>query len=183
MVPLLRLLPPPAPPATPDEACLAAFQEQLDYVWRTMRRLGTQPSEVEGLVQEVFLVLRRSWSEYDPQRPLLPYLFGIVFRVVCAHQRKYRREVISPAIEVGDAGPDSEDALQAQQARAVVLAALDRIPLPRRAILVMHDLDGVPVRDAAAALSIPRFTAYSRLRKARKELAIALRRLKEPAAP
>ena len=184
MVLHLRFLPQPAAQAAPDEACLAAFQEQLDYVWGTLRRFGTPPSEVEDLVQEVFLALRRSWSEYDPERPLRPYLFGIAFRIASAQQRKRRREVVSPAIEVGDAGPGPKAALQANQARAAVLAALERIPLPRRAVLVMHDLDGVPVGEAAAALSIPLFTAYSRLRKARKELETALRRsLKETAAP
>jgi len=59
-----------------------------------------------------------------------------------------------------------------------VLAALEQIPLKRRAILVMHDLDDVAVRDIATALSLPLFTVYSRLRKARKELEAALRRQK-----
>jgi DNA-directed RNA polymerase specialized sigma24 family protein len=38
----------------------------------------------------------------------------------------------------------------------------------------MHDLDQVPVQEVAATLSIPVFTAYSRLRKARRELGTAI---------
>lgn len=177
IVPHLRLLPTPAFPPAPDEECLQAFQAEFDYVWRTLRRFGTPPGDVEDLVQEAFLALRKSWSQYDPERPLRPYLFGIAFRIASAHQRKYKREVASPILEVGDTGPGPEDVLQAKQARVVVLAALERVPLPRRAVLVMHDLDGVPVGEVAAALSIPLFTAYSRLRKARKELDSAVRRL------
>ncbi len=60
---------------------------------------------------------------------------------------------------------------------ALMLAALERIPLPRRAVLVMHDIDEVPVGDVARVLSIPLFTAYSRLRKARRELQVAVRRI------
>jgi DNA-directed RNA polymerase specialized sigma24 family protein len=41
----------------------------------------------------------------------------------------------------------------------------------------MHELDDVPVPEVAAVLSIPLFTAYSRLRKARRELQAGLRRL------
>jgi DNA-directed RNA polymerase specialized sigma24 family protein len=41
----------------------------------------------------------------------------------------------------------------------------------------MHDLDGVAVEDIARRLSISRFGVYARLRKARKELAAAARRL------
>jgi RNA polymerase sigma-70 factor (ECF subfamily) len=41
----------------------------------------------------------------------------------------------------------------------------------------MHDLDEAPMAEVAAALSIPKFTAYSRLRKARTELEAAIRRI------
>ena len=58
-----------------------------------------------------------------------------------------------------------------------MLTALERIPLPRRAVLVMHDIDDVPVSQVAATLDIPLFTVYSRLRKARRELDPAIRRM------
>ena len=58
-----------------------------------------------------------------------------------------------------------------------MLTALERIPLPRRAVLVMHDIDDVPVSQVAATLDIPLFTVYSRLRKARRELDAAIRRM------
>lgn len=162
---------------TSDEACLDAFQRELNYVFRTLRRLGTSPSEVEDLAQEVFLALRRSWAEYDPDRPIRPYLFGIAFRIASAHQRKRNREVAFGTVDPGDAGPWPDEALQSKQARAMVLAALERIPLPRRAVLVMHDLDDVSIREVASVLAIPLFTAYSRLRKARAELETAVRRM------
>jgi RNA polymerase sigma-70 factor (ECF subfamily) len=162
---------------TPDDECLAAFQQELDYVFRTLRRLGVQPSEVEDLSQEVFLALRGAWEAYDRERPLRPYLFGIAFRVASAHQRKRRREVSFGVVEVGDMGPGPDDTLQAKQARKLLLAALERVPLPRRAVLVMHDIDDIPVGEVAVALDLPLFTVYSRLRKARRELESAVRRM------
>ena len=179
----LRLVASPASRSTADEACLQAFQDELDYVYRTLRRLGTAPSEVDDLAQEVFLALRRCWADYDSSRPLRPFLFGISFRIASAYERKRRREVAFGVVDVGDAGPGPDDALQSKQARALVLAALDRIPLPRRAVMVMHDIDDVPVREVASILEIPLFTVYSRLRKARRELEAAIRRmLKEVSA-
>jgi RNA polymerase sigma-70 factor, ECF subfamily len=83
-------------------------------------------------------------------------------------------------VEASDTSPGPDDALQTKQARALVLAALDHVPLPRRAVLLMHDLDDVPVEDVAAALGIPKFTVYSRLRKARREMETAVRRLTKP---
>lgn len=173
----LRLVPRAAPQVTLDDACLGAFQQELAYVYRSFRRLGTSPSEVEDLVQDLFLALRRSWSEYDPNRPLRPYLFGFAFRIAAADQRKRKREVAFGIVEVDDNGPGPEEELQSKQARAVVLVALSRIPLPRRAVLVMHELDDVPVAEVASVLSIPLFTVYSRLRKARRELQAGIRRL------
>lgn len=172
----LRLLQSPPSRVTPDEACLEAFQAEFDYIHRTLRRLGTSPSETDDLAQEVFLVLHKCWSAYDSGRPLRPYLFGIAFRIAAAHHRKRKREVPFEIIEVSATDPGPDEALQTKQARALVLAALEHIPLPRRAVLVMHDLDGVPVEDVASVLGIPRFTAYSRLRKARRELESAVRR-------
>ena len=175
----LRIVPPPhAASANADQPCLDAFQRELDYLWRTLRRLGVPASELEDVAQDVFLALRHSWPEYDPSRPLRPYLFGIAFRIAAAQHRKRRKEVALGLLEVLDSSPDPEDALEGKRARALVLAALERIPLPRRAVLMMHDLDDVAMVDVASVLSIPRFTAYSRLRKARKELEAAVKRLR-----
>ena len=173
----LRLLAPAVREMTPDEACLDAFQRELGYIYRTLQRFGTAPSELEDLAQDVFVALRRSWPHYDQSRPLRPYLFGLAFRIVSAHHRKSRREVPFGIVEANDARPGPDDLLQTKQARALVLAALERIPLPRRAVLVMRDLDGVPIDEVASVLAIPLFTAYSRLRKARHELESAVRRM------
>ena len=72
--------------------------------------------------------------------------------------------------------------MQSKESVAILLAALDQFPLARRAVLVMHDLDGVPVADVAERMSITRFGTYARLRKARKELATAVRRLSKGVA-
>ena len=176
----LRLVSSPPSVVIPAEACLEAFLGELDYVHRTLRRLGTSPSETEDLAQDVFLALRSCWARYDRGRPLRPYLFGIAFRIAFAHHRKSNREVAFAVVEVSDTGSGPDDALQSKQARALVLAALEHIPLPRRAVLLMHDLDDVSVEDVAAALGIPKFTVYSRLRKARREMETAVRRLTKP---
>jgi RNA polymerase sigma-70 factor (ECF subfamily) len=173
----LRLIPQPPSHASRDDACLDAFQRELDYIYRTFRRLGTPRSEVEDLTQDLFLVLDRVWDDYDPERPLRPYLFGIAFRIAAAHQRKRRREVRYGAFAVADPGPGPYDLFESNQSRALLLEALEQVPLPRRAVLIMHELDHVPVADVASLLSIPLFTVYSRLRKGRRELDKAIRRI------
>lgn len=174
---LATALPAPSPQRASGDAALAAYQREVAYVFRTLQWLGARPSEIEDLAQEVFLGLRHSWPQYDPTRPLRPYLFGLAFRIVSADRRKRRREVVLGTVEIRDLSPGPEQVLQAKETRAVVLRALERIPLRRRAVFVMHYLDDVPMDQVAAALSIPLFTAYSRLRSARKEFEAAVRRL------
>lgn len=160
-----------------DAACLQVFQDELDYVHHSLRRLGASLVDIEDLLQEVFLALRGSWHRCDRSRPLRPYLFGIAFRVLSAHRRKREREVLFGAVDIPDVHADLDGRLMNTQARRMVLAALDRLPLPRRAVLIMHELDEVPVATVASTLRIPLFTVYSRLRKARRELAVVLRRM------
>ena len=155
---------------TPDEACLDAFQRELDYIHRTLRRLGAAPAEVEDLAQDVFLALRKSWSQYDAERPLRPYLFGIAFRLASAYQRKSRREIAFGVVEMDDVGPGPDDALQTKRARALILLALERIPIPRRAVLIMRDIDDIPVDQIAQTTTRTtgcHTSAFSRLQRKR----------------
>jgi RNA polymerase sigma-70 factor, ECF subfamily len=166
-----------APLAPAESSCLAAFESEFDYLFETLRRLGAAPREIEDLAQEVFVVLHRNWPTFDTTRPLRPYLFGVAFRIVCAHRRRRAREIPTATFEIEDGAASPEGSLQSKESIGLMYAALDRVPLPRRAVVVMHDLDGVAVAEIAQRLSISQFGTYARLRKGRKELASAVRRL------
>jgi len=104
-------------------------------------------------------------------------VLGVAFRIVCAHRRRRSRETPEPHPELAGGGTNSERALESKQSADLLLAALEHVPLARRAVIVMHELDGVPMIEVAKSLSISRFGAYARWRKGRKELESALRRL------
>ena len=160
---------------------LGCYEAEFDYLCRSLRRLGVASSDVEDLAHEVFLVLYRRWDEYDPTRALRPYLFGIAFRVVAAHRRRRRLEVPCESLELRDERPTPDQTLFAKESRALLLMALQQVPLERRAVLVMHDIDEIRMQEIAKNLRIPRFTGYSRLRKARRELQAAIQRLRQGA--
>jgi RNA polymerase sigma-70 factor, ECF subfamily len=158
--------------------CFQTYQQELDYLLSSLRRLGVPHRDLEDVVHEVFLVMLRRWQDYDRRRPVRPWLFGIAFRVASAHRRKHGREVLGDSLETEDLSARPDEAVAAGETRHLLLKALGTVPLDRRAVLVMHDVDEVGMREIAAQLGIPLFTAYSRLRKARKELDAALMRLK-----
>jgi len=159
------------------DGCFQAYARELDYLLGSLRRLGVPLAETEDVAHEVFLVMHRRWEDFDRLRPLRPWLFGIAFRVASRYRRNSLREVLNDGFESEDPALLPDEAVAASEAHALLLKALSHVPLERRAVLVMHDLDEVSMRDIATELSIALFTAYSRLRKARKELDAALLRL------
>ena len=164
---------------TPVEAgdCLQVYQRELDYLIGSLRRLGVPSSDIEDVLHEVFLVMLTRWADYDRARPVRPWLFGIAFRVASSQRRKGTREVLSEHFETEDPGARPDESALAVQNRALLLKALAQVPMERRAVLIMHEVDETSMRDIASQLGIPLFTAYSRLRKARRELDAALSRL------
>jgi RNA polymerase sigma-70 factor, ECF subfamily len=161
----------------PEDECVRAFERELDYVFATLRRLGASPADIEDLAHDAFVVLLRNWATLEPGRPLRPYLFGVLFRIFSAYRRKRVREVFHASPDAEDTAPGPESTVQSYEANGLLQAALESVPLPRRAVIIMHDLDGISIAEIAKALSITRFGAYARLHKGHNELARAVRRL------
>lgn len=163
--------------ATPDATCLDAFERELDYIFSTLRRLHAPVDEVEDLAQEIFLVLHKNWATMDTTRPLRPYLYGIAFRVVSSHRRRHCREIPSPDLELEDTMPGTDSAIERRENDALIVAGLAHVPLARRAVVIMHDIDGRSLPEIAKTLSMTRFGVYARLKKGRNELLAAVQRL------
>jgi RNA polymerase sigma-70 factor (ECF subfamily) len=151
-------------------------EREVDYVYWTLRRFGASSVDAEDLAQEVFLTMWRRRFTYDPARPVRAWIAGISFRVFSEHRRRTRREVPGGLVDLPDERPGADDRMVTAQARALVLAALARMPEKQRTVLVMHELDGSSMRDIADALSVPLFTLYSRLKSARRLFAKEVRR-------
>jgi RNA polymerase sigma-70 factor, ECF subfamily len=157
----------------------AVFDEHFDYIWSTLRRLGVRDADREDLVHEVFLKVHARLGDYDPSRPLRPWLFGFAYRVAIDYHRlaRHRVEVLGRLGDTPGANVPADEAIAESEERELLLSALDTIDLERRAVLVMHDVDEVPTHEIARQLDIPLNTVYSRLRIARKQLADAVTKL------
>ena len=159
----------------------AVFDENFDYVWNTLRRFGVRDADLEDLVQDVFLKIHVRSADYDATRPLRPWLFGFAYRVAADYRRlaRHRVETLHASSDVAAADLPADDRIHVREEKALVRQALESVDLDRRAVLILHDLDEVPVPEIAHALDIPLNTAYSRLRLARAEFAAAARRLRK----
>lgn len=155
-----------------------AFGAELDYVYRAFRRLGAQPAEAEDLAQDVFVVVWRRWSEFQPERPLRPWLAGIANHVARDYfRRRGRRELATEDLEQEDLAPGPEDQLASARARQLALQALEMMPERHRSILIKHEIDGASIREIAEENEVPFFTAAARIRRARERFAKAVKRV------
>jgi RNA polymerase sigma-70 factor (ECF subfamily) len=157
------------------------YEQNFEYVWHTVERLGVARRDVEDLVQEVFLTAYRKLSTFDASRPIRPWLFGISLRMASDFRElaRHKRE-ISETDGLVDEKKGPDEVLASQQASKLVFRALDTLDLGKRAVFVMHELHGHVMPDIADALNIPLGTAYSRLRAARTEFATSVERLRGP---
>ena len=177
---------PPAEPQSPGTAphlppsFRALFLEHASYVANSLRRLGVRDRDLEDLTHDVFLAVYRHLGDYDPMRPIKPWLFGFAARIALAHRRRksYTHEVCADSIEAVAEGPAADEEIAAQQNRSLVLSALEAVAEERRPVFVLHDIDATSMPDIVAALGIPLNTGYSRLRLARAEFAAAVKRIR-----
>jgi RNA polymerase sigma-70 factor, ECF subfamily len=157
----------------------ALFELYFRYVWHTLARLGVPARDLEDVTHDVFLEIHRHLSDFDPTRSLRPWIFAFAFRVGSHYRRRarHRYETLGDA-EAFDGAPSALERVLTSETLEVAHAALGAIEVERRAVLLLHDVDGCSMPEVAEALGVPLNTAYSRLRLARKEFRERVARLR-----
>lgn len=156
------------------------FNENFSYVFHTLRRLGIPTRDLPDVTHDVFLQVYRRRDEYDPARPVRAWLFAFAFRMASRYRRRssHRRELLEVAPDLPDPSPGAVERLLHDQAVGLALEVLETLELTRRAVFIMHELDGYSIPEVATALGIPVNTAYSRLRLARDDFQKAAKRVR-----
>lgn len=157
-----------------------AFQILFDTlgprVHAFFRRCFSEPGVADDLFQTTFLKLHRSRADYEPGRPLRPWLFSIAARVRLDElRRRYRlpAEATEEALDaLASTAPAADHDLERRDRTAYVQRALAALPESQRAVLVLHHYEGMTFGEIAAVLSttegaarIRAFRAYERIRE------------------
>jgi len=169
----------PTPPEVPPRPDFnTVFRAEFDYVWFSLRRLGVAPSDLEDVTHEVFILVYQQLDRYDPERPLRPWLFGFAYWVASDYRRlaRHRVEARGDLWDMADSGPSTVDQVAARQSLELAWKAIGELDLDRRAVFLLHEVEGYAMPEVARALQIPLNTAYSRLRLARGDFAKVVQR-------
>ena len=176
----------PLPLNGPDEARLRAMVDhQFDFIWRSLRRLGVPPHEVDDAAQQVFWIAAKNLGRIEP-RSERSYLFGTALRVASDVRRLRSRgrevngdDTLAAATHPAP-GPD--ELLDQKRARETLDELLDGMPMEMRTVLVLVEGEGLTGTEVARLLEIPEGTVSSRLRRAREALAQGVERLRKRSA-
>ena len=167
-------------PAT-DLALEAIYDEHLDFVWRSLHRLGVPPGALDDAVQDVFLVVHRKIADFERRSSLRTWLFGIAIHVARDHVRRARKH--GPPLEVPPDLPD-ENALdpleqaERREQRDLLYALLAELDEDKRAVFILAEIEGMTTVDIAEGLGVNANTVASRVRIARQKFEAALRRFR-----
>ena len=157
------------------DAFESIVRARMDAVYRLTSAILGNEADARDATQETFVA---AWRELPRLRE--PEKFEAWFQRIAvnaarqthrARSRRRIREIPSStvvALANRGSGVERDDA-------AILDAALARLPVEQRAILVLHHFEGRPIAELATILEIPEGTAKSRLFAARRALADAIR--------
>jgi len=170
-------------PAPPDFE--AIYHDHFDFVWRSMGRLGVDPSAVEDAAQDVFVIAHRRLASFEGRSSVKTWLFGIALRVARDFRRAARRKRSQGFVPEGQADtstvPDADapsplDAASRGEAVERLRAILAELDEDRRAVFILAELEQMSAPEIAEAVGANLNTVYTRLRAARREFNEAVAR-------
>lgn len=163
----------------PDFA--SVYAAHLDFVFGTLQRLGVRESDLEDLLQKVFLDIHQRLRTFDPTKPIEGWIYGICKNEYLNYRRVAHRRHEVAAEESIEPSADGlswqpEEIVTQRQAQQTLDALLDMLDADKRVVFMMFEVDELSCEEIAQSLGIPVGTVYSRLNAARKAFQKAVER-------
>lgn len=160
-----------------DEIYEAWFHE----VTRWARAFGGLDADLEDLVQEVFIVVRRKLERFDGEN-LPGWLYRITQRTVSDYRRRawFRRFWQPPTFEtLVDPGLSPLEAVERCQAERCLVEVLSHMSATHRSAFILFEIEGYSGEEIARLENVPVKTVYTRLHYARKDFLSRLDKQRE----
>lgn len=156
-------------------------REVLRLLYRQMRVLAGPRPDLDDLVQAAAERMIRALPRFEGRSTLSTFAYGVAYRTLLGHDRWFRRWRRRFAFTEDEKGlepthPDEGGEQAALRARrsASLHRALAQLSPCKRAVIVLHDLEGIEMKDVATIVQVNERTVRSRLRDGRKKLAAIL---------
>ncbi len=164
------------------------FGRHRDRLWAVALRTTGNPEDAADALQEAMISAFRRADSFRGDALVTTWLHRVVVNAALDRLRRNKVRAAQPLPDdlesyadrgavlasVDPAGDPEEQAVLADR-RSLVLAALDRLPPDQKAAIVLVDLEGFGVEEAARMLECPTGTVKSRCARGRSRLATLLR--------
>jgi RNA polymerase sigma-70 factor (ECF subfamily) len=162
---------------TGDEAAYRSFLQATTAHLRAFlrRRLNRWPDEVEDLVQESLLAIHNQRMTYDRNAPLTAWIHAIAkYKLIDWLRRHARHDMLNDPLDDENELFTTADA-DHSEARRDLGKVLDLLPEQQRAAILHTKVDGLSVRETAAAMQISESSVKVAVHRGLKMLAAKLR--------
>jgi RNA polymerase sigma factor (sigma-70 family) len=163
---------------SPTTTVLAAVERCRKRLWAHCYRMTGRRNEADDLSQEAIARAIERADDLHAGAAAEGWLFRIATTVCLDHLRRERRaraltELVDPVafddVPAPPANPEAT-ALLREDVRLAVVAALQRLQPRQRAVLLLHDVCGLPLAEVAGTIGTNANAAKATLRRARGAL-------------
>ena len=170
------------------EAFAELVRRHKDRLWAVALRTTGDPEDASDALQDALVSAYRNAASFRGEAAVTTWLHRVVVNACLDRMRRRRaRPTVPLPEEDGETGhrglADPRDDLDRLELRMEIDRALADLPDDQRSAIVLVDVEGRPVAEAAEILGIPEGTVKSRCSRGRARLAIALAGLRNPDAP
>lgn len=163
-----------------DQAFGALVALHRDRLWAVAIRTLGDREEAADAVQDALLSAYRAAGSFRGDAKVTTWLHRIV---VNACLDRVRRRQARPTVPLPDTGTGIEpveprDMVGERETALEVEAALAGLPYDQRVAILLVDIHGMSIDDAAAVLTVPSGTVKSRCSRGRTRLAVSLGHLR-----
>jgi RNA polymerase sigma-70 factor (ECF subfamily) len=143
-------------------------------VGRALKTLGVMDADLDDVCQDVFLVVHRRLDEFEGRSSLRSWLYAISVRVAADYRKSAHVTRLRTREALTELPAPCE--LGRPEARLLLSPALAALSDDKRDVLLLHEIEGFSVPEAADILGCPVQTAYTRLQSAHHQVGRFLRR-------
>ena len=142
------------------------FRRHRDRMWALALRTTRDPEIAADAVQEAFIAAFRRADSFRGDSQVTTWLHRIVVNACLDRLRRTKPVVALPDADRGDLG-DVHDHLHSVEVRLDVHRALGQLPEGQRMALVLVDMHGLSIAEAASVLAVAEGTVKSRCARGR----------------
>lgn len=161
------------------EAFRELFRRHKTDVSRLAYRMLGSVTELEDVVQEVFLQVHKSLADFRGQSKFTTWLHRVTVNVVLMNRRAARSRPVFSGEGLSDHEPDCGARPDEEASRRRRLDAfrrvLERLPEKKRTVFVLHEIEGLAPAEIATIVDAPVLTVRTRLFYARREICELMR--------